>query len=31
MYKNGTMRPVETVIRRGEREIKDKDRGCESN
>jgi hypothetical protein len=31
MYENGTMRPVETVLRRGAGEIKENDGGDESN
>jgi hypothetical protein len=30
MYENGTMQPVETVLRRGTDEIKEKDGGSES-
>jgi predicted DNA-binding antitoxin AbrB/MazE fold protein len=30
MYENGIMKPVETVLRRGRREIKEKDGGGES-
>jgi hypothetical protein len=31
MYKNGTMRPVETILRRERRGIKDNDEGGQYN
>jgi hypothetical protein len=31
MYENGKMRPVETILRRGRKRIKEKDGGGEFN